>query len=214
MKPRCAVLVFAVGTIACGAEAPLPQRANTVTTDAAAAKTPAADRPVNWLDRQPANWNVAGQAVTTAPAPEEPIQSVLARCRLTRLQSTPGERAIASAGWIPFHPGGQQVAQNDVEIVGGMTWADGMCRPASYNLFVFVTGAFAGSLSPTLMTSRLDGASGAVQLTPQGIAVEFLRYKETDPLCCPSSRVMVQYRIDRTQGPVVMPISVTPTAAK
>ena len=63
------------------------------------------------------------------------------RCQLPPLGSTPAERALAAAGWIPFHNLDQQLVRDDVEIVGAMTGADGMCRPAGYNLFVFVRRA-------------------------------------------------------------------------
>jgi len=53
-----------------------------------------------------------------------------------------------------------------------MTAADGMCRPAHFNVFVFVGGRFAGTLSPQLMTSRLDASIGALR-----IAAEFARYR-------------------------------------
>jgi hypothetical protein len=83
-----------------------------------------------------------------------------------------------------------------------------MCRPVSYNAFVFVGNKFAGTLSPAPMMSRTDGASGPVQVEPPAINVEFSRYTSADPLCCPSSRMTVRYRIDRTAaGPVVVPVS-------
>jgi hypothetical protein len=114
---------------------------------------------------------------------------------------------VSAAGWIPFQYFGKPFAQGDVEIVGGMTGADGMCRPAGYNVFVFVGGRHAGTLSPGPMTSRLDGASGDVRMPLPEIAVEFARYTEKDPLCCPSSRSTVRFRIDRTKvGVVVVPI--------
>ncbi len=87
-----------------------------------------------------------------------------------------------------------------------------MCRPTAYNLFVFVGGRFAGVLSPMPMTSRLDSSSGVVRLPLPGITAEFVRFTSTDPLCCPSSRVTVRYRIDRTAaGPVVAPVEVRNT---
>jgi hypothetical protein len=93
-----------------------------------------------------------------------------------------------------------------------MRGADGMCRPATYNLFVFVGGRFAGVLSPTPMTSRLDSSSGVVRMPLPLVTTEFARYASTDPLCCPSSRVTVRYRIDRTAaGPVVVPLEVRNT---
>ena len=89
-----------------------------------------------------------------------------------------------------------------------MTGADGMCRPVGYNIFVFVAGRFAGSLSPTVMTSRLDGSSSAVRIVgDHAITVDFSRYTSTDPLCCPSSHVVVRYAIDRSGSAlVVVPI--------
>jgi len=119
------------------------------------------------------------------------------------------ERSIESAGWIPFWNFDLQLVREDVEIVGGMRGADGMCRPAAYNLFVFVRGQFAGLLSPTSMTARLDSSSGAVRMPLPVVTAEFVRYGSTDPLCCPSSRVIVRYRIDRTAvGPVVAPVDI------
>jgi hypothetical protein len=95
---------------------------------------------------------------------------------------------------------------DEVEVVGGMRAADGMCRPATYNFFVFVAGRFAGVLSPLPMTSRLDGSAGAVRLRLPQLTAEFARYASSDPLCCASSHVTVGYRIDRTPaGPVVLP---------
>jgi putative hemolysin len=177
-----------------------------------AATTPPADLAGSWLDRQLVNWNVAREDLHEAPPAEEPREKVVGRCRLTPPRSTASERAVASAGWIPFLPGGKPLVQNDVEIVGGMAGADGMCRPVTYNLFVFVAGRFAGTLSPTVMTSRLDGSAGTVELTTDRIDAEFSRYRESDPLCCPSSRVSVRYRIDRSPAPVIVPMMATPVA--
>ena len=82
-------------------------------------------------------------------------------CRLTPPAGGPA-CAMAAAGWMPFNYFGQPITQDDVEIVGGMTGADGMCRPTRYNVFVFVAGRFAGTLSPALMTSREDGILGKI----------------------------------------------------
>jgi hypothetical protein len=158
-----------------------------------------------WLDQPLTNWNKAGAPVPAAPAPEEPLKAVASRCRLTPPATGPA-RTIAAAGWMPFDYFGQPITQDNVEIVGGMTGADGMCRPTRYNVFVFVSGRFAGTLSPALMTSREDGSSGAVRLAPPEITVEFARYAARDPLCCPSARATVRFRIDRTAaGALVVP---------
>jgi len=154
---------------------------------------------------------VSPRPVPPAPQPEEPLDAVTSRCRWTKSGSTANEQAVAAAGWMPFRPGGTQLVQNDIEVVGGMAGADGMCRPIQYNVFVFVGGRFAGSVSPAMMTSRLDAASGMMTLTAETLTTEFLRYTDADPLCCPSSRVSAQYRIDRSgQTPLLVPLSASP----
>jgi LppP/LprE lipoprotein len=165
-----------------------------------------------WLDRPLTSWNKAGDSLPKPPSLEESKSAVISRCHLIPSVSTAAERAMDTAGWIPFLNFDQQLVQEDVEIVGGMRGADGMCRPEAYNLFVFVGGRFAGLLSPALMTSRLDGSSGAVRLRPPDISAEFARYGSNDPLCCPSSHVTVRYRIDRTgDRAVVVPVEVRTT---
>jgi len=169
-------------------------------------------RPAGWLDRPLANWNKAGQAIPSAPQDDEAVAAVITRCTLMPLRSTAAERAVAAAGWIPFPYFDQRLAREDVEIVAGMRGADGMCRPAAYNLFVFAGGRFAGALSPLPMTSRLDGSSGAVRLPLPAITAEFSRYSSDDPLCCPSAHVTVRYRIDRTgDAPVLQPTEIRTT---
>ncbi len=171
--------------------------------------------PASWLDRPLAGWNKAGDKVPAPPRAQgasESREAVISRCRLKPPRSSVGERAVEAAGWIPFWNFDQQLVRDYVEIVGGMRDADGMCRPATYNIFVFVGGQFAGALSPTPMTSRLDSSSGAVRLLLPTITAEFARYGSTDPLCCPSSHVRVTYRIDRTpEGPLVAPAEIRST---
>jgi hypothetical protein len=103
----------------------------------------------------------------------------------------------------------RQIVQRDVEIIGGLAAVDGMCRPAAFNIFVFVGGRLAGTLSPSDMYSRTDGSiGGAIRLADDDIAAEFARYADADALCCPSGRVTVRYRIDRkTSPPVVVPVN-------
>jgi hypothetical protein len=165
-----------------------------------------------WLDRPLANWNRAGAAVPKAEL-EHPREETLKQCKLELLASTPAERALADAGWIPFLNFDQRLTQGDLEIVDGMSGADGMCRPLGYNVFVFVGGRFAGTLSPVRMNSRADGASGAVRVvSADAISAEFARYTEKDALCCPSSRMTVRYRIDRSGAqPIVAPTDVRTT---
>ena len=168
----------------------------------------------SWLDRPLSNWNVSGQALPRAVPNGETIVEVSKRCSMPALTSTPGERALANAGWLPLHMFDRLIAQRDVEIVGGLAGADGMCRPTQFNVFVFVNGQLAGTLSPSEMDSRTDGSiGGGIRLAEdETIAADFARYTGVDPLCCPSGRVTVRYRIDRTaSAPVVVPVRVQPT---
>lgn len=164
-----------------------------------------------WLDRPLKSWNGSANAIPRAePAEDEPVAEVATRCTGAARHGTAAERALADAGWLPYLHVDRQIVQGDVEIVGGMAGADGMCRPVDFNVFVFVGSTFAGTLSPLPMTSRTDGAIGAVRVAPDDtISADFARYEDRDALCCPSSRVSVRYRIDRTgKRPVVVPVSV------
>ncbi len=166
----------------------------------------------SWLDRPLASWNKPGDALPQAPSDDEAKEALINRCQLRPPRKTTAEMAVDGAGWIPFWNVDQQLVRDDVEVVGGMRAADSMCRPAKYNLFVFVGGRFAGVLSPSPMTSRLDGSAGAVRLPLPLVTAEFSRYTSTDALCCPSSRVTVRYRIDRSAaGAVVAPVDVRTT---
>jgi hypothetical protein len=166
----------------------------------------------SWLDRPLANWNTAGASVPTPPTGDEAVSAVIGRCKLQPPRTTAAERAVDAAGWIPFWNVDQQLVRDDVEVVGGMRAADGMCRPMHFHLFVFVGGRFAGTLSPVFMDSRQDGSPGAVRLAPPLISAEFARYAPSDPLCCPSSRVTVRYRIEQTPtGPLVAPTEIRTT---
>jgi hypothetical protein len=170
--------------------------------------------PASWLDRAPANWNRANGPVPTAPNEKggDSRAEIISRCKLTPPHATTAERAVDAAGWIPFWNFDQQLTRDDVEVVGGMRGADGMCRPSAYNLFVFVGGRFAGTLSPNPMASRADSSSGAVRLPLPNVTADFARYTSTDALCCPSAHVRVTYRVDRTAaGPVIVPEEIKTT---
>jgi hypothetical protein len=121
-----------------------------------------------WVDRPLTSWNKAGDPLPKPPSLEESRLAVISRCHLTPSVSTAAERAVDAAGWIPFLNFDQQLVQGDVEIVGGMRGADGMCRPEAYNLFVFVGGRFAGLLSPTPMTVTTRRFVGSSQAAAAG----------------------------------------------
>ena len=181
-----------------------------VLTFAAAAQSGSAG---SWLEQQPlAGWNTPGGALPQAPSMPESREAVIKRCQLTPPQSTGAEKALAAAGWIPFWNVDRQLIRDDIEIVGGMASADSACQPATYNLFVFVGGQFAGTLAPEPMTTGRDGAAGAVRLQPQIVSAEFSRYANSDTPCCPSSRVTVRYQIERgNKGATVKPVDVRTT---
>ena len=164
----------------------------------------------SWLDRPLTNWNDALATIVRGVSDEETIADLAKRCSLPVRRGTAAERLLADAGWLPYLHVDREIAQRDLEILGGMTGADGMCRPVGFNVFVFVGGTLAGTLSPTLMSSRADGAIGAVRLRPDDtMSAEFARYEDSDAHCCPSSRVNVRYRIDRAgDRPVVTAVSV------
>ena len=166
----------------------------------------------SWLDRPLTSWNTPGVPIPPPRPAEEDKAAVIKRCGLKRPAATAPEKALDAAGWIPFWNFDQQLVREGIEIVGGLSGADGMCRPADYNLFVFVDGRYAGTLSPEMMVSRTDGSSGVVRMPLPQLTAEFSRFAPTDPLCCPSSRVTVRYRIDRVSaGPVVIPVDVRTT---
>ena len=178
----------------------------------AAGSVLAQSAPAIWLDKPLANWNIAGAALPTPPRTgNESTRDVIARCKLTPPETSAAEK-LTAAGWIPFLNFDQRLERDGVEVLGGMASSDGMCRPYQYNVFVFVGGRFAGTLSPVLMDSRFDGSSGAVRLPLPNITAEFARYTPSDPLCCPSSRVTVRFRIDRgSAGAVIVPLDVRTT---
>jgi len=175
--------------------------------------TPAGGTPqtatADWLDRPLANWNANPRTLPAAPAIAETRDALIARCDIQQPGTTGEARTVAAAGWIPYRHLDRDLAENGIAVVGGLTAADGMCRPDAFNLFVFVDGRFVGTLSPSLMSSRADGAAGAVRLLPDDvITAEFARYTATDPLCCPSSRVAVGFRISRESQPALSPVEI------
>ena len=68
---------------------------------------------LSWLDRPLSNWNSAGRAVPSpALAPQdETIPEVAKRCTLPALRKTPGETALAGAGWLPFRIFDRQIVE-------------------------------------------------------------------------------------------------------
>lgn len=171
-------------------------------------RTAAGEEYKGWMDRPVAGWNTQGGEVPQAPASTEARVDLLRRCGLALRESTPAEQALAKAGWVPFLHFDRRIVRDDIEIIGGMSAASPSCEQASFNVFVFVGGRYAGTLSPVEMTARHDGAIGAVRIaSPESATAEFARYTSTDTECCPSSHVKVTFRIDRAgPQPLVVPV--------
>jgi hypothetical protein len=159
----------------------------------------------SWLDAALVPWNRPGMPLPTAPQLDGNGDP---RCnQRDRPAETAEDQQLISAGWrlfLPYQRGW------GVTVVSALAGSDGMCRPVGYQWFVFVDGAFAGTIAPQPMYSRADGAGQDVNLWfADQLSAEFVRYTPDDPLCCPSGGMTtVEYRIDRTAvGPVVTPVT-------
>jgi len=167
-----------------------------------------------WLDtQQPQNWNVLGQAV---PAPALPVNraELDTRClRSVRSPETLEDAQVEQQGWllVGTYSGGW-----NARVVQGATNFDGMCRPVGYQYFVFSYSVFAGTLSPTPMDARSDGALNRMFLNgpeapsgPLSISTSYGRYKPEDALCCPSATSSLTFQVTLQEGkPLVVPMQV------
>ena len=171
--------------------------------------TVAAQSGTSWLDRPMTSWNQSATGLPSAQAGAESPNALERRCGSSSLTASPTADVVRKAGWTPFVHFDRAIARDDVEVIGGMTAAATPgCEPATFNLFVFVGGKFAGTISPIVMGQGRDGVVGAVRVTgPDALTAEFARYTTKDTECCPSSRVRVTYRIERAQ-PTLVPIDV------
>lgn len=154
----------------------------------------------SWLDRPlNRNWNNGDGIVPQAP---RTLVAIDERCReQIRTPESLSDRAVTRAGWSLF---GSSQTYGPVTVVLAMSGVDGQCRPNEYNGFVFVANRFAGTLSPTRVSSRTDGAFGRIQLfNATSMSAEFARYTSSDPLCCPSQTSTVMYSITGGARPVV-----------
>ncbi|HEX7085765.1 MAG TPA: LppP/LprE family lipoprotein [Vicinamibacterales bacterium] len=145
-----------------------------------------------WMDEPAiASWNSAGRPVPAAPDVDNPVNP---RCRgLARPPQSNEDTLVRDRGWdlVGAFQGGWEVV-----IVRGTATYDGMCRPIQFQDFVFVRGRFAGTLAPAPMKSRTDGALSRVALQgPTQLTAEYLRYAESDALCCPSRITRVTFEI-------------------
>ena len=156
-----------------------------------------------WLDGPVANWNAPGMAIPTAPAPEFSPPSGLCATVAETMPATAEEQALDAAGWKRIRTEAQWWG---AVLVSAQQSVDGMCRPMQHQLFVFVDGRLAGTVSPEPMSSRTDGVGYVESLRRYGLEMHYSRYAPSDALCCPSGQATVHFKIERTDaGPVLVP---------
>lgn len=164
----------------------------------------------SWLDEpKPASWNKPGLPVPDTP----PVQGdVDPRCReLARPAELEEDRRVRDEGW---HLDGAYQGGWRIVVIRGTAGYDGMCRPVQYQVFVFVRGIFAGTLSPAPMHSRADGALTRVVLASEDqLTAEYARYTAKDPLCCPSGTTRVAFEI-ASDEPALRPLSASSSSNK
>lgn len=162
----------------------------------------------SWLDRPMTSWNQPASVVPAAQAGTESQGALERRCGSSSLASSTTAGPLRTAGWVPFLHFDRAIARDGVEVIGGMTTANPGCEPTIFNLFVFVDGRFAGTISPAVMTQSRDGIAGTVRIIgADSLTAEFARYTPKDTECCPSSRVRVTYRIERAGSqPTLVPL--------
>jgi hypothetical protein len=164
----------------------------------------------SWLDAsKPAGWNKAGMPVPAAPQPSGTVDP---RCRsMARPAELEEDKSLHDKGWdlVGAYQGGW-----DIRVIQATASYEGMCRPRQYQVFVFMRGVFAGTLSPQPMDSRADGALSRVILQSNSrLSAEYLRYATNDALCCPSKTTHVEFEITRDPG-VVQPVSISTSAKR
>jgi LppP/LprE lipoprotein len=161
----------------------------------------------SWLDGPVANWNQPGMEIPPAPPMDVAVDP---RCEaLQRPPETDVDRALVSKGWTLF---GSYQAGWGIVAAKALSGYDGMCRPMGFQEFVFVDGILAGTISPTLMSSRDDGVGRIEAIVgPDQITASYRRYKPEDPLCCPSGSAQVFFQIERG-GVVPLLVPTTPVS--
>jgi hypothetical protein len=154
-----------------------------------------------WLAGDLATWNAPGSVIPSAPGKASVGAPDCASN--VRPPETPEDAQVVGRGWLlhaPYQRGW------GVSVVQGTLGFDANCRPVVYQIFVFVDGAFAGTLAPEPMLPRTDGALVNFGLGSDGVSALYDRYAPSDALCCPSAQTRVRFAVERPPaGPVVTP---------
>lgn len=157
----------------------------------------------SWLDAsKPVSWNQQGATIPQAPRTDGAVDP---RCgALARTPELAADKQLVGLGWdlIGAYQGGWGIL-----VIQAAAGYDGMCRPRSYQAFVFLHGVFAGTLSPRPMDARADGALNRVTLQDdRRLVAQYARYAASDALCCPSRTTSVVFQIVADEA-VVQPVS-------
>jgi heat shock protein HslJ len=168
----------------------------------------------SWLDSPLVNWNRQAGSLPKLPqpSPDEGGSGKLGRCRQQQVRqpASAAERALVRRGWVMYGP---TYSFDLTRVVTALSGFDGMCRPLGFQVFVYWEGRYAGTLSPVLMNSRTDGSLVDIHLnSPTNISASFVRYKESDPLCCPSGESSVVYDLRRDDVPTLTAAGVSHSA--
>jgi len=146
----------------------------------------------DWLDMKPLpSWNERKRAILQT---KKISSAELKRCAVVVRQPTlPQDQLLTKMGWTLT--GAAHVFGNTT-VVTASEVLDGMCRPLKFDTYVFVGNRVAGTLSPGQMDSRTDGSLVNVQLTGEkNLTAEYVRYRKSDPLCCPYKTEAVTFVI-------------------
>ncbi len=161
--------------------------------------------PASWLDEPLRPWMSGDRH--DVPAAGDAIWAGRDAC-LGQAPEGPEAAQLRSAGWRAFRFSDRAITRGDVTVLTGLRALSPDCSPGVFQAFVFVAGRYAGTLSPTLMTTGQDGVVRMVRVLPdQTITAEFARYAAGDSECCPSGRVRVTYRVEhQASGLRVVPV--------
>jgi heat shock protein HslJ len=158
-----------------------------------------------WLDRPLVNWNrkLSDLPISTSPVQREEIQK---RCpNLLRQEDSPYDHEIAGAGWLLYGP---VQSYGLTKVITAMSGADDACRPLGHQAFVYSGSTYAGTLSPVAMDSLTNGDLSTIRLvSATSISAEFARYRENDPICCPTRTSYVTYEVSTDETPLVGPVA-------
>jgi hypothetical protein len=182
-----------------------------------------APAPHAWLDAgQPAGWNARVPMPSAppfrlddriVPGGKDPELLRGGRCAGTvRPPRTAPERMVAARGWFIGRVVPPLPSSTSWAVVMGISDADGMCRPFGYQLFAFASGKYVGTLSPQVMNARTDASFVSLRPTsPSTLEVDFLRYSDADPLCCPHATTRVSFGLTKNRFTSVAPYATKTT---